>query len=194
MLRVIICGAASQDLREELIRYYSYRGKACYSYDYLTLLRTMYDNMETLLQNEGFTVYDDDKPRRLCALYDMFSCYLVRTTQAAVKENTGRWQDLKMDFMTLIWGVPTEEDLKTLSCADIVPTFRVLLRSDGSRVATEGHPLEVGFNDCAVSDIFDIVVDTDELTPEEMANLIGDKLHDKLMTRLQNIEESVKQL
>ena len=109
---------------------------------------------------------------------------------AEISKVIKRWDELKMFHITVIHGIVKQAQLDRYPAA-----FKVLLTCDVDErnrrtTATGGssafclrdynYPIEAGFNDCAVSDIFDLVVDTGITTPDKAANLIGECLHKKL--------------
>lgn len=182
-MRIAICGHYDEAIKDAVQHYFAYRGKACYSYNYLAPIEMYMEVINIISRNEEITgsVEGDQKLRD--TLLEVFGPCLEGLCNKAIKENTGRWQELMMDHITLVWNILDDDK----SRRPFYP-FRVLLRSPKKSKVEESHLPEIGFNDCAVGFIFDVVVDTDEHSPEEVANLIGAKLHDKMKTAMERID------
>lgn len=181
-MRLVICGKFTQEIKDAVQKYYAFRGTACYFYDYTNLLDSLNDAIQTVFDFNNITVDDDNLIHIRKALYDCCKDILPKHADSTIYEITEQWLKLNLHHITVIWGVPSPQDLKLFESH-----FKVLLQRDVEEkhvghIFKKCHPLEVGFNDCAVSNIFDYVVDTNKLSPEEVANLIGAALHDKTMT------------
>ena len=98
---------------------------------------------------------------------------LQTIAKARVRKLTERWEELGMLYTVIIYGNIGQQDIEVFP-----DSYRVFL---GCR--NKEHCLEyVHFNDCAVSNIFDQVVDTNKVTPEEAATLISTSYTDKIKT------------
>lgn len=184
-------GSGKTAVTEHLRDYFTYRGMACYVYDFLRPLREMCDALYIVGDQYGL-VRPFNNPDLVDAgmqgcLYSMDSAFLGRAAVNEIMEATARWNELKMLYVAIVDGPVSSSDLNLfdsyrvcLNCNKEIRQNRIVARSDESVILSEDHPLEAGFNDCAVSNIFDLVVDTNEPSPKETADLIGNKFLDKL--------------
>jgi type IV secretory pathway VirB6-like protein len=191
-MRLVICGDFTQEIKDAVQKYYAFRGTACYFYDYTTLLDSLDDALKTVFDFNDIKVSEVNLLHIRKALYDCCKDILPKHADKTIYEITEQWINLNMHHITVIWGVPSPQDLSLFESH-----YRVLLQGEDKHVGhifNKCHPLEVGFNDCAVSNIFDQVVDTIKHSPEEVATLIGAALHDKMMTvfnRVPDANESI---
>lgn len=184
-MNILICGkqaSGKSRITEKLRDYFTYRGTACYTYDYMTPITNIIESMQIVGPESlqyGATLQG--------ILYKWGVLGWKTACVDTVAEATSRWRELGLHFIAIIDGAPKEmirayKDggafAVYLNCPDEVRHNR-LEGFDGS-ARGEGHPIEVGFNDCAVSDIFDLVVDTSEHSPEEVASLIGTEFQNKI--------------
>lgn len=204
---ILLCGKQGSGKREtttKLRTYFGYRGQACYAYDYLQPVYQMHDAVYIVGKQYGLNRTEPTD-------FDLIS-HLVewgnnnssdwggwaRCAKDHVDGITKRWDDLKMFYVAIIQGLPFAENLKMFP-----NSYKVLLKCDRdvrhTRVTNisrtwmrENHPIEVGFDDCAVSDIFDLVVDTESKNPDEVAKEIGNNFHDKLLSGLEKTKDSAK--
>lgn len=182
-------GSGKSAVAEELRNFFTYRGNACYVYDYLSPLRDLWESIYIVGLQHGLErplgVQEDVDPSLQGAIYDWSEglYFLTNAADKHVRDAISRWDELNLIYMAILDGPVKPAHLYPFSpygvylqCDTATRERRVGLMSWRG----EGHPLEAGFNDCAVSDIFDLVVDTNEPSPKEIADLIGNKFLDKL--------------
>lgn len=195
-MKIIICGrqgTGKSAVAEALRDFFIYRGTACYVYDYLNPLVDMCNAVYIAGSHHGL--------QRPCASESMIdpdllaSMYTWTTKNALIpaaasrniSDVTSEWDRHRLFYVAIVDGVVDCAQLSALSgfrvylhCEENKRISRVKLDPRGSLLRENDHPLEVGFNDCAESNIFDLVVDTSKSSPEEIATLIGTKFLDKL--------------
>lgn len=191
---ILLCGkqATGKDAVSVALRdYYSYRGTACYTYDFMEPIHEAHDAVFIALHRHGMPKPPDGKYSKVAmqSIYDWLHLMLPTFMGRSVKPIVQRWVDLKMFHITVIHGMTKKEHVTGFPTA-----YKVLLECDlDERVKRVGreppdvfclrdhsHPIETGFCDCAARDIFDLVVDTTKNTPDKVASLIGESLHTKL--------------
>lgn len=153
---------------EELKSYYNFRATAYYECDYLNLLESMVESVGIVL---GEKYASEELLGRIKAtLFQETSDILAEESLDQVRKVTGRWKDLNMHFIGAVKNIPPS------AVMDVSPSYRVLLCNK------ESHPLGRALYDCAVGNNYDLVVETLDKDPKEVAALIGDSLHRKLIT------------
>lgn len=183
-------GSGKYTTAEALKKYFGYRGMPCYCYDYWTPLNHMYDALAMAMQSYDLTLprtwrnYKDRDTTLQDAIYRLIP---VSDWQRIVKEEitkvTQRWEELKVHYVIVLYGVPTPDELHRFNDA-----FRVWLNIPATELSQRvevileenSHIINQGFHDCAVSDIFDLVVDTSKSTPDEVASQIGTTFQEKI--------------
>lgn len=162
-----------KEVAAQLQTYFSYRGTVNYLYDYLTPLKEISESAAIAASHylgkiQGF---NEDK-----AAFEIERClrdwskeFLTPAAHEHLSDLSQRWRDLKAFYTLIIWNV-TEEALKEFS-----PSYTV-------RIKKESHPLVREIIDCAECVIFDKVIDLNDLSPQEAADLIGESLHHKIMS------------
>ena len=173
-MRIAICGTGSDIPVKELQKYYGYRGTACYCYDYLALITRLVDTCEVVLSQDDIQLDAISKVELRGPFMDVAEDHLPRIADTTINKVTRQWLDLKMHHVTILYNVPESHAQKVDS------DFRVFASYDEKKCRTLGS----GFDDCAVSRIFHVVVDLNKHVPEEAASLIGDGLHDKMITAI----------
>jgi len=188
---ILLCGKPGTGTRavcSRLVHYFSYRSTACYEYDYLSPLRDIEDASGIVLSRYlGIEEIENLTEESLAAhLYTWGSSLLAPVAKKQVDLVTARWDELKLHYIVVIHGISPSV------CTDFDPAFKVQLRCDETvrkaRILAEGaNPrresrLDLSFDDYAVCDIFDLVVDTGVVSPDEAATLIGESLHDKMLS------------
>lgn len=153
---------------EELKSYYNFRATAYYEWDYLSPLESMVESVGIVL-GEKYTS-EDLTERIKTALLKETSSILADEALDQVRKVTDRWKELNMHFIGAVKNIPSSVGL------DVTPSYRILLCSE------ESHPPERALYDCAVGNNYDLVVETLDKDPKEVAALIGDSLHRKLIT------------
>jgi len=184
---VLICGkqgSGKSAVTEKLRDYFTYRGTACYSYDYLTPVYDVIEAVKIALSQHYISPKDIADSVLLERVFDWFPACWKDIVIAKTNDTTARWDELGMHYVAIIDGAPS---LDVIDLFERKGAFKVYLdcpidiRNERSNnIREESHPLEAGFNDCAVSNIFDLVVDTSKSSPEEVANLIGTEFQNKL--------------
>lgn len=188
---LLVCGKTGSGKRivsSELIKYFGYRGVACYEYDYQSPLDDIEEAAGVILSRYLTPEEIEDNTSEPLSMHlriwasDVL--FLLATRQ--IKQVTARWDDVKLHYIAIVRGMDPRETY------DFSPAFKVLLtctdkvretrlQARGEDPSRGGH-LDLGLDDYAVSDIFDLVVDTSVLGPDEVAALIGESLHDKMMS------------
>jgi len=192
---IILCGrqgSGKTTVAEALKAYYSYRGTACFAYDFMQPVQEVHDAAFIALQRYGMPHPPEDLYSRLPYqyIYSWLEMLLPTYANAELTKVIQRWDDLKMYHIAVVHGMTKPAQLEKY-----LTGFKVLLTCNvderNRRITTAGgssafclrdynHPIEAGFDDCAVSDIFDLVVDTGMMTPDKVASHIGECLHKKL--------------
>lgn len=185
-MNILICGKQASGktaVTKALQGYFSYRGTASFIYDYLHPLNELHDVIYVVGKQYGMPETFKDNALMGC-LYNWNPYLCLIAAVKSINEATERWKELNMFYVAVVDGVIEPKTLPTF------PGFKVYLDcpkedrmkrlEDPATSRGESHPLESGFNDCAVCDIFDLVVDTSKHSPEEVANLIGTQFLDKM--------------
>lgn len=187
-MNILICGKQASGktaVTKALQDYYSYRGSACFTYDYLRPLNELQDVIYVVGKEYGLSDTGGDTALMGC-LYNWNPYLCLVAAVKNINEATERWKELDLFYITVVDGIVERETLATFPgmkvYLDCPKDDRMKRLGDPSKHRGEGHPLESGFNDCAVCDIFDLVVDTNKHSPEEVANLIGTEFLDKMKT------------
>lgn len=169
----------TKEYAEALRNFMSSRGMTCYSYDFEEPVRQMHDSVLLALQQYDVLperdVFSGPIDRALASnlrswlTYDAF-IPLSTFAEKRLDPITARWDELNIIYYTIIYG-----DLSLHNLSWRPDSYKILLKG-------ESRPVRDDFNDCAISNIFDQVVDTNKVTPEEAANLIAALLRDKMNT------------
>jgi len=189
MILIVTGPVPTKEIAEEIRKYFSYRGTACLIVDFEEAINQMHDSVAISYQQYcGLAslpvvgdVFSDPRDQELVALLrgwlekSVSLCGLAKGRLGVV---TKRWVDLSMYHVAVVYGTMTPEDVESFP-----ESYRVYVNSQ------EGHPLRTHFNDCAVSNIFDLVVDTSKMRKEEMADLVGSSLNLKLLSALSKGKE-----
>lgn len=192
-MHILVCGkpgSGKTEITNQLRQHFTFRGHACYALDYMAPIYQVYHAVYLVAKQ-----YDIDQP----VLDQDLISHIMRwgdsnlqgwSWSQCVKNQmskiTQRWEELKMFYVGIIKGVPYPQDLSLfpgsfkvyLDCSQEVRKER--LKAINKPFAGDGHPTEIGFNDCAVCDIFNLVVDTKNKTPSEVTEIITHSFHDKL--------------
>jgi len=178
---LLLCGkpgAGVQPISTRLIQYFSYRSTACYEYNYLTPLKDIEEAASIVLSRYmGIEEIENLTGGSLSNhLYSWGGDLLARVAQKQVAQVTARWDELKLHYIAILHGIPPIDVL------DFEPAFKVLLKCADNASPRRESCLGPSFDDYAVGDIFDLVVDTSVVSPDEAATLIGESLHDKMLS------------
>lgn len=174
---LILYGACEKQIVEKLVNYFSYRGTACYAYNFLYPLLDVAESAALatathLGKESGFDqARAEEQIERL--LYGWFEPSLIPIAKKRMEEVTGRWDSLNMHYIAIISNaVPTSIPKEEFS-----PGYRVLIKGE-----KESHPLSDVIFDYAECGAYDYVIDPIDKSAEEVANLIGESLHHKMMS------------
>lgn len=179
---ILITGEGAKSCSEGVRNRLSYIGHPVISYDFEEPCENLHDAAMLALQQ-----YKDIAELPVKNIFDgpkddLFM-WKVRTwlessgiplsllAKGRIKALTSRWEELGMIYTIIVYGNIGRTDLE-----EFPDSYKVLL--DCSK--KESRPETVHFNDCAVSNIFDQVVDTSKVTPEEAAVLISTSYTDKI--------------
>jgi len=154
---------------EALRDHFAYRGVAVYIYDLLTPVDDMVLSSSIAAESHNIN-FSKDRMMSLILQEGRKESegFWGRAAMSYSKTITDKWDSLNMFYIAIMSSVMFKEDLNQFDVS-----FKVYL-SDKS-CAREDE-----FNDCAVSNIFDYVVDTNEQTPSGIANLIGERVASKI--------------
>lgn len=188
MYLVLAGDIITKEYAEEIRKYYSYRGTACVTIDFEEVLGQLHDSVILTLANyiKNFApavrmplqanVFDDPKDLSLLkVLRDWVESKVEYSgfSRARADKTSERWRELNMHHILIIYGNMNEADVRKFP-----DSYRVYLKGK------EGHPLLSHFDDCAVGNIFDLVVDTGKIQKEAVADLVGTSLHHKLLSSI----------
>ena len=176
---------AAAKCAERLRNHMSYRGMACITYDFEEPAHQMHDGAMIALQTYGaiidLPIKDVFAEPRCDRLEGFIKVWLERRVplreiaQARIESMTARWKELKMLYVVIIHGDMIKKDIGRFKAS-----YSVRLNCSELESCPElGH-----FDDCAVSDIFDLVVDTNKMSFDEAATLIGESFNDKIVSML----------
>jgi hypothetical protein len=201
-MEIILCGqhgCGAPTVALELRDYFAYRGVACYIQDYLEPLHEAVEGVAMAMAHYGIDLFKGGHEKYLLgSLYQLLgsSNGWDKVCQDTYNKHTISWENVTLLYAGVIFNAPSPTLLDKYPGA-----FKVYLeQSKENRLKNtvpelfrdESHPLEVGFNDCAVSDIFDLVVDTNESSSKDVANLIGNMFLDKIKTSFIKTLQSTK--
>lgn len=198
---LLLCGrhgTGKRSVSHELIKYFSYRYTACYMYNFMSPLEDIEGAADivvsqNLSREEIRGATDGDLASHLYSWGKKLLGPLALKQIGVIIE---RWEVLKLHHITVVRGVPPAE------VSLFGPAFKVLLtcNEEDAKARIEnvqeiprkgGHPLEIDFDDCAVCDIFDLVVDTSAVSRSEAATLIGESLHDKMLSPFKGTKDRI---
>lgn len=179
---ILITGDGARECAEGVRNRLSYIGHPVINYDFEEPCAHLHDAAMLALQQ-----YKDivdlpvknvfDGPRneqfvwRIKTWLELSNISLQTIAKARVRKLTERWDELGMLYTVIIHGNIGQPDIEGFP-----DSYRVFLDCRNKE-----HCLEyVHFNDCAVSNIFDQVVDTNKVTTEEAATLISTAYTDKI--------------
>jgi hypothetical protein len=165
---LLIYGRGGEKLSEELKAYYSYRGTACYEYDFMSNLDDMVETLGIHLGSESMT--PELLSRLRGSIYDATKAIIVKNVTDSVQSVTARWEELNLHFTAVIRNIQPDADL------GLFPSYKIFMMEE------ESHFESSDLHACAVSNNFDLVVDTLTHDPREVAALIGESLHRKMMS------------
>lgn len=190
---VLVVGSAAEapEYAERLRNHLSYLGNACITYNYREPAEQMHDGAllalqqySNLLKIPRVDVFEGPKDESLLALAEAWlekNMPLHTVADARLKSMTGRWEELKMNYVAIVFGNMKKEDVERFP-----ESFRVLL---GCSSQNSG-PSQLHFKDCALSNIFDCVVDTSKVNADEAAAFINASLRDKLASALKKVSDN----
>jgi hypothetical protein len=170
---------------EKLKGYLSYRSMPVYCYDLMSPVELMCEAVNSIAHH-NYGMLSWDTVELFNSIFKWKQTTWSTLARDEIKRVTARWNELNIVYTTIVARVPSAADFW-----EFPNSFKVLLKCDRDirklRVdgrlwsLDESHPA-VSFNDCAVSDIFDYVVDTGLKGPDEVANLIGAEFLGKIST------------
>lgn len=165
---LLIYGAGGEKLSEELKSYYTYRGTACYEYDFMSTLDDMVETLGIHLGSENMTPELSTRLRK--SIYDAAKTPIIKSVVDSVKGVTSRWESLSLHFTAVVRNIPQGVNL------GMFPSYKIFM------VEEESHFENSDLHACAVSNNFDMAVDNLTHDPREVATLIGESLHRKMMS------------
>ena len=179
---ILITGDGAKECSELIRNRLSYIGHPVISYDFEEPCNNLHDGaMLALLQYKDIidvpvkNIFDDPRDEqfvwKIKTWLEMNNISLQTIAKARVRKLTERWEELGMIYTVIIHGNIGQKDIEGFP-----ESYKVFL--DCSK--KESRPESVHFNDCAVSNIFDQVVDTNKMTTEEAATLISTSYTDKI--------------
>lgn len=179
---ILITGYCAQACSEILRNRLSYIGHPVISYDFEEPCGNIHDAAMLALQQYKNIVDLPVKnvfegPRdggfmwKVKTWMELSNISLQTIAKARVRKLTERWDELGMLYTVIIYGNIGQTDIEGFP-----DSYRVFLDCSKKENCLE----YVHFNDCAVSNIFDQVVDTNKVTTEEAANLICTSYTDKI--------------
>lgn len=180
-------GVGKYTTSEALKKYFGYRGTACYCHDFWGVIKQIHDAVMIVarpldLDNEFFIYHGRDQ-----ALMDYFYNWhhwiWGGVARKEVAKITARWEELRVHYIAIVVGAATPGDLASFKDAfrvQLVASEQTLKDRRAPITGEADHIINCGFNDCAVSDIFDLVVDTNGKTPDDVAAYIGTAFQDKI--------------
>lgn len=154
---------------EALRDHFAYRGVAVYIYDLLTPVDDMVLSSSIAAESHNIS-FPKDRMMSLILQEGRKESegFWGKAAVSYSKTITSNWDSLNMFYVAVISSIMFKEDLKQFDVS-----LKVYL-------ADKSCAREDEFNDCAVSDIFDYVVDTNEQTPSGIANLIGEQVANRV--------------
>lgn len=171
---LLLCGDSDlcEEVSKELLSYFNYRGNPCYTYNYLTPLKEISESAAIAANHYlgKLPSFDQENERKtLERILDSWAeGYLSEAAREHLEDISRRWNELNMFNIILIHGFKVHHIL------DFPQRYTVYV------VREESRPLAHTLFDCAECDVFDQIVDLNERSPQEAANLIGDSLHRKM--------------
>jgi len=179
-------GVGKYTTSEALKKYFGYRGTACYCHDFWGVIKQIHDAVMIVarpldLDNEFFIYHGRDQ--NLLEFFYHWSSSWGKVARKEVSKITARWEELRVHYIAIVSGAATPEDLAPFEDAfrvQLVASEQTLKDRRAPITGEADHIINCGFNDCAVSDIFDLVVDTNGKTPDDVAALIGTAFQDKI--------------
>lgn len=190
---ILLCAdedaAAVADYAERIRNRFSYRGMACIVYNFQEPAEAMHDGAIIALQQYSgvieLPIKDVFSEEKDFSLLNFSRAWLERRlplqkiAHARINSITARWQELGMLYVVVVYGNMTKKDLE-----EFPRSYKVLLDCGKQESRSNTGSL----NDCAVSNIFDQVVDTSKAPPDEAANLICAKFTDKITSKLETTD------
>jgi hypothetical protein len=179
---ILITGDGAKACAEGVRNRLSYIGHPVINYDFEEPCGNLHDAaMLALQQYKDIAVLpvknifdgprDDSFMWKVSTWLEASGIPLSLLAKGRIKELTARWEELGMLYTVIVYGNIGQKDIEEFPDA-----YKVFL--DGSK--KEYYLATVHFNDCAVSNIFDQVVDTSKATPEEAVTLISTSYTDKI--------------
>jgi hypothetical protein len=182
---ILLTGDADGLHAEALRNYFSYRGTACIAYDFEAPVQHVHYAAMMALQPykecmDAMFHSLEDSQRSLADLRSWIekTIPLHVIANAHIKNLVQTWDELKMYYVVIIHGNMTKLDMEAF------PQSLKVLINDGE--ISESTGCSMVSSDCAGCDIFDLVVDTSMSKPNEAASTIGESLHSKIMSALDN--------
>jgi hypothetical protein len=182
---ILLTGDASGLHAEALRNYFSYRGTACITCDLETPVQQVHYAAKMALQpyrgdiDPAAEALENSKQ----SLAELRS-WIEKVTplhviaNAHIKKLVQTWDELKMYYVVIVHGNMNKLDMEAF------PQSLKVLINNGEIPGSAG--CSTVSSDCAGCDIFDLVVDTSVSKPNEAASTIGESLHSKIMSALDN--------
>ena len=175
---LLIYGGDGDRLSEELRNYYTYRATACYEYDFMGRIDDMVETLGIHLGSANMTASLSMRLKR--AIYRETKDILIREARADINLVTARWDELNLHHIVIIRNIPQDMNLA------LFPSYKIFMMKE------ESHFENSDLHDCAVSNNFDLVVDTLTHDPREVAALIGESLHRKMISAFTKPQDNDK--
>jgi hypothetical protein len=190
-------GSGKKTLSESLKKYYGYRGTAVYVYHIQQPIIHMHDALYSVGTMYGMKKPEAGKDGSLIQALDSWGRKVdpdvwAKIAQSKIKSITEKWDSLNLFYIVTIPGVSSSNEFKYfpnsfrvyLECREEVRKARATSWGD------EHHSTETALEPYVAQPLsFDLVVDTEKSSPDEVAELIGKKLNERLNMALTKNEQ-----
>ena len=182
---ILLTGDADGLHAEALRNYFSYRGTACLIYDFEAPVQQVHYAARMALQPyRGDLELAADVLENSKQSFAELRSWIEKSTplhviaNVHIKKLVQTWDALKRYYVVIVYGNMNKLDMEAF------PQSLKVLINNGEISGLAG--CSTVSSDCAGCDIFDLVVDTSMSKPNEAASTIGESLHSKIMSALDN--------